>query len=375
MTMLAAKPADSPRTRVPDPAEVGRDLLKKEAPMLIAIVDDTPVNLIVMKSLVLRLGEHQCVTFDEPLPALDWCLQNSPDLIIVDYMMPGIDGLEFIRRCRNEERLRDQPILMVTAASEREVRYAALEAGATDFLIKPIDKYEFNPRVRNMLRLRASMSAVSRRADELDQEVKKAVEAIHAREHETVVRLARAAEFRDPETGSHIVRMAQYSELIARCLGMPDAEREMLLIAAPMHDVGKLGTPDHILLKNGRLTPEELLVMREHAMIGYEILKDSTSPVLRMAAQIAASHHEKFDGSGYPFGLAGEDIPLVGRIVAVADVFDALTSQRPYKPAWSLEHARDFLLQGSGSHFDPRCVDEFLGAWEEVLRIHSRNAD
>lgn len=343
--------------------------------MIIAIIDDTLVNLALMQSLVRRLGDHDCITFSDPLAGLTWCMNNTPDLIIVDYMMPGMDGLAFLKQCRAEERLKNQPILMVTAAAEREVRYAALDAGATDFLTKPIDKNEFNPRVRNMLRLQASLSAINRRADELDEAVKRAVQAVHNREHETVVRLARAAEFRDPETGAHIIRMAQYSVLIASKVGMSPAEQETLLMAAPMHDVGKLGTPDHILLKRGKLTPEELVVMRQHAQIGHEILKDSSSPVLKMAALIAVSHHEKFDGSGYPNGLAGAQIPLVGRIVAVADVFDALTSQRPYKPAWSLEHARNFLEQGRGAHFDPQCVDEFLGAWDEVLAIRARYQD
>jgi response regulator RpfG family c-di-GMP phosphodiesterase len=343
--------------------------------MIIAIIEDTPVNLVLMESLVRRLGDHECFTFSDPRQGLIWCMSHTPDLIIVDYMMPDMDGLDFIRRCRAEERLKDQPILMVTAAAEREVRYAALEAGATDFLIKPIDKNEFNPRVRNMLRLQASVAAINRRADELDIAVKHAVQEVHEREHETVIRLARAAEFRDPETGAHIVRMARYSALIARRVGMSQEDQDTLLMAAPMHDVGKLGTPDHILLKRGKLTPEELVIMRQHAQIGHEILKDSSSPVLKMAAQIAVSHHEKYDGSGYPNGLVGKQIPLVGRIVAVADVFDALTSQRSYKPAWPLEHARDFLQQGRGNHFDPQCIDEFLAAWDEVLAIRANYHD
>jgi response regulator RpfG family c-di-GMP phosphodiesterase len=343
--------------------------------MIIAIIEDTPVNLVLMQSLVLRLGNHECFTFADPCAGLSWCINTPPDLIIVDYMMPEMDGLEFMRRCRANEQLRELPILMVTAAAEREIRYAALEAGATDFLTKPIDKNEFNPRVRNMLRLQASMAALGRRANELDVAVRHAVQEVHEREHEMVVRLARAAEFRDPETGAHIVRMARYSVLIARQIGMPQAELDMLLMAAPMHDVGKLGTPDYILLKRGKLTPEELEIMRQHAQIGHEILKDSSSPVLKMAAQIAVSHHEKYDGSGYPNSLAGTNIPLVGRIVAVADVFDALTSQRPYKPAWPLEQARSFLEQGRGGHFDPRCVDEFLAAWDEVLAIRAHHQD
>ena len=190
-----------------------------------------------------------------------------------------------------------------------------------------------------------------------------------------MVRLARAAEFRDPETGAHINRMAYLSAMIARHLGLDGAAQEQLLSAAPMHDVGKLGTPDHILLKPGRLDPDELQIMRRHAVIGYEILKGSSSPVLQMAAQIALTHHEKYDGSGYPSGLIGDDIPLIGRIVAVADVFDALTSTRPYKPAWDLDRARQYLLDQQGRHFDPRCVSALLDHWDEVLAIRERFSD
>ncbi|MDP5240937.1 response regulator [Uliginosibacterium sp. 31-16] len=343
--------------------------------MIIALIEDTPVNLLIMQSLVKRLEAHDCSVFSDPELGLAWCLDNEPDLIIVDYMMPRLDGLEFIRRCRATPALRERPILMVTAAADKEVRYAALEAGATDFLTKPIDKHEFIPRVRNMLALRAAMAASTHRADELAIAVRQATEEIYQRERETIMRLARAAEFRDPETGAHILRMAHYSATIARHLGLPEETVSLLLSAAPMHDVGKLGTPDHILLKPGRLTPEEMAIMRQHAVIGYEILCNSSSPMLQIAAEIALSHHEKYDGSGYPAGKSGEDIPLMGRIVAVADVFDALTSDRPYKQAWTLEQACEYLRAGRGTHFDPVCVDLFLEHWEEVLDIHSRYQD
>lgn len=339
--------------------------------MLIAIIEDTPVNLLVMQSLVKRLGAHDCQIFSDAELGLAWCQDNAPDLIIVDYMMPCLDGLEFIRRCRSTPALQERPILMVTAAAERSVRYAALEAGASDFLTKPIDIHEFTPRVRNMLQLRAAMAATTHRADELAVAVRQATEEIQMRERETIMRLARAAEFRDPETGSHILRMAHYSAIIAQHLGLPDETVDLLLSAAPMHDVGKLGTPDHILLKPGRLTPDEMEIMRQHASIGYEILRNSCSPMLQMAAEIALSHHEKYDGTGYPQGKIGEDIPLTGRIVAVADVFDALTSARPYKEAWDLERAREHLLAGRGTHFDPVCVDMFLDNWNEILDIRS----
>ena len=343
--------------------------------MKVVIIEDTPINLVLMQSLVRRMGDHDCKVFSEPELGLEWCLAEPPDLIIVDYMMPVMDGVTFIRHCRGDERLRHRPILMVTAAAEPEVRYAALEAGATDFLTKPIDRHEFIPRVRNMLHLRAGMIAETLRADELAQEVRKATEEIYLRERETVMRLAKAAEFRDPETGLHILRMAHYSAEIAQQLGMPAAMVEQLLLAAPMHDVGKLATPDHILLKPGPLSAEELSVMRKHATIGHEILKNSSSPVLELAAEIALTHHERFDGKGYPAGIRGENIPISGRIVAVADVFDALTSVRPYKRAWGTDEARAYLEANSGSHFDPACIEAFLRAWKEVLEIKTKYLD
>ena len=205
--------------------------------------------------------------------------------------------------------------------------------------------------------------------------MRQAIADVTAREMELVTRLARAAEFRDPETGGHIMRMARYSALIARELGLAPEWQELLLKAAPMHDVGKLATPDHILLKPGRLDPDEMAIMRLHAKIGGHILAGSDSPLIRLAEEIARGHHEKYDGSGYPRGLAGEQIPVSARIVAVADVFDALTSERPYKPAWPLAQARQFLQQNKGSHFCPRCIDAFLGAWDEVLDIRSSLPD
>jgi response regulator RpfG family c-di-GMP phosphodiesterase len=226
-----------------------------------------------------------------------------------------------------------------------------------------------------MLALRHSHLLITSRAAMLAQEVAKATEVIYAREKETIVRLSRAAEYRDPETGSHILRMAHYSKLIAANMGMSPAFQNMLVHAAPMHDIGKLGTPDHILLKRGKLTPDEFEIMKTHSTTGHEILKGSASPVLQMAAVIALSHHEKFDGSGYPEGLAGEAIPIEGRIVAVADVFDALTSTRPYKKAWDLPEAVVLLQRSAGQHFDSRCVDAFLRDWQGVLAIRERFRD
>lgn len=345
--------------------------------MAIAIVDDTPINLTLIQALVRKLtpAGTEIVCFTSPLEGLQWCSDHEPDLVIVDYMMPDLNGIEFISAVRKLHSADVVPILMVTAAHEKEVRYQCLTAGANDFLTKPIDRHEFDPRVRTMLSLRESHKRLRNWNGDLQEAVVRKTAEIVARERETVTRLARAAEFRDPETGGHILRMAHYSLLIAEHLGLEREFCDRLLTAAPMHDIGKVGTPDNILLKPGRLTDEEMEVMRQHASIGHDILNGSSSPMIQMAAEIALTHHEKFDGSGYPNGLVGEAIPLAGRIVAVADVFDALTSARPYKPAWDLERSVNLLKEGRGSHFDPVCVDAFLARWEEALVIRERFQD
>ena len=341
----------------------------------VLIIDDSDINLTLIKALVLKLGECQPILFDNPLKAYEWCQTNIPDLVIVDYMMPDMDGHQFISAFRALEGRREIPVLMVTANDQKDVRYEALQGGANDFLTKPIDRIEFSARVRNMLSLRTGQKFLADRAQHLASLVDEQTQAIRQREKELIIRMSRAAEFRDPETGAHIQRMAHYSMIIARELGLDQGTQRLILEAAPMHDVGKIGIPDHILLKPGRLTPEEFDVMKKHAQLGYELLKDSGSEILRAGAEIAISHHEKFDGSGYPLGQKGEEIPLFGRIVAVADVFDALTSERPYKKAWPLEEASAFLRDGRGQHFDPRCVDAFLAAWDDALDIQRRFQD
>lgn len=341
----------------------------------VAIVDDSEINLTLLKALVSKLGDCEPLLFQESLKGLAWCVDQLPDLVIVDYMMPDFDGLQFIARFRAAPGCSEIPVLMITANDDKDVRYEALQIGATDFLTKPIDRIEFSVRVRNMLALSASRRQLADRAAWLAEEVRKATAAIHSREQELLFRMSRAAEFRDPETGAHIQRMAHYSHLIAGSLGLSTESQTLILQAAPMHDVGKIGIADVILLKPGKLTPEEFSVMKTHAEIGFELLKGSESVVLQAAASIAISHHEKFDGSGYPYGVAGEAIPLFGRIVAVADVFDALTSERPYKKAWDFERAIDFLRESSGQHFDPACVEAFLARQDDVVTIHTRFQD
>jgi putative two-component system response regulator len=338
----------------------------------ILIVDDTEINLILFSALIKKLDDCAPHSFSDSRLGLEWARQNDPDLVIVDYMMPDLDGLEFIRLLRDIPGRQSVPVLMITANDQKQIRYRALDIGANDFLTKPVDKIEFLARAKNMLTLNEARKNLADQASWLASEVRKATRQIIDRERETVIRLCKAAEYRDPETGAHILRMAHFSQLIARELGMSEEEQELLLEAAPMHDIGKVGIADKILLKPGRLDEAEFAVMKQHAQFGYELLKGSASRALQAGAEIARGHHEKFDGSGYPAGMRGTEIPIFSRIVAVADVFDALTSERPYKKAWPIEEAKDFIEKGAGSHFDPECVNAFFRVWPEVLQIRER---
>lgn len=340
----------------------------------ILIIDDQSTSRQILEELVSSLGKDIVTeSFADPLTALAWAHSNQPDLVLTDFKMPQMNGVEFTRRFR--ALYPDVPLVMVTSMEDREIRYQALEAGATDFLTKPVDHTECRARCRNLLTLRQQQLIIKDRARWLEERVTQATQEIITRERETLLRLAKAGEYRDEETGCHVLRMARFSSLIAERLGLSEEERHVIETAAPMHDIGKIGTPDNILLKPGKLDAEELVIMRTHARIGYEILKDSPSKYLQMGAVIAHGHHEKFDGSGYPDGLAGEAIPLPARIVAVADVFDALTSVRPYKHAWSIQDALQYLQAEQGRHFDPACVQAFLAQLDKVLHIRRQLQD
>ena len=341
----------------------------------VLLLDDNQVNLKWLEVLVQRLGNARSVSFLKATDALAYARKERVDLVVVDYLMPVMNGLEFIAAFRSLDDTESIPLLMITAQDEKGVRYSALEAGAYDFLPKPVDGAEFLARARNLLKLRDASLRLANHAARLSIEVDSATREIRERERETVMSLVKAAGYRDYETGAHILRLGHYARLIAQGLALSEQDQALILDASAMHDIGKVGIPDQILLKPGRLDDAELTIMRQHAKLGYELLKDSSSHLLQTGAAIALSHHEKFDGSGYPQGLKGEEIPLFGRIVAVADVFDALTTERPYKKPWPLEQAADYLRQQRGVHFDPQCVDVFLGAWPQVMAIHQKFAD
>jgi len=336
----------------------------------VLIVDDQPSARTMLRHVVEAIGPGvHAADFGNPVDALRWSDGHTPDLVLLDYRMPEMDGLEFARRFRRSLSRRDVPIVLISVVGDEPVRQAALEAGVIDFLVKPVRPRELRTRCKNLLQLRQQGESVKERARSLEQRVLEGVHEIEQRERETLQRLAKAIEYRDLGTGFHLLRMSHYVELLAESAGMSDDEIRILISAAPLHDIGKIGIPDAVLLKRGSLDDSEFAVMRQHPLIGYEILRDSQSRFVQMGALIALRHHERWDGSGYPDGLAGTDIPLPARIIAVADVFDALTSERPYKRAWTADEAFDYLRASSGTLFDPSLVDAMLDNQPRILEI------
>lgn len=342
----------------------------------IIVVDDQSTGRAILEQVVRGLDERVLVEgFARPVDAVVWATRHVADLVLVDYMMPDMDGIELVRRLRALPGYEHVPIVMVTVHDDRKVRYAALDAGITDFLTKPVDSRECLARCRNLLTLRRQHLVLEDRRRLLEHMVEDATREVREREKETLLRLARAGEFRDEETGYHLIRMSRYSRLVANAVGLDRDEAETVELAAPLHDIGKIGIPDQILLKPAKLDAAEWQVMRRHPVIGHEILKGSASKYVRMGALIALGHHEKYDGSGYPNGLVGDHIPLCARIVAVADVYDALTSVRPYKAAWNTEEALQYVSSQAGKHFDARLVDAFIGVKREVVQVQNEWRD
>jgi putative two-component system response regulator len=347
----------------------------------ILVVDDEAPNRQLIEAMLEPLG-YTVYLAASGQEAIEKAPQVHPDLVLLDIMMPGMNGFEVARILKANSGPPYLPIVMVTALTRVDDRVKALEAGADDFLIKPVDKTELRTRVQSLLKVKAYHDHMQDYQKKLEEDVaKKTGQLRHAFRQaktaslETIHRLSRAAEYKDENTGAHVQRMSRYAAVIACRLGLSHNAVENILYAAPMHDVGKIGIPDYILLKPGKLDPDEWQLMQEHTLIGGEILGGSRSGFVQLGELIALTHHESWDGGGYPHGMAGNEIPMAGRITAIADVFDALTSKRPYKEAVPVDESMDIIRQGRGTLFDPQVVDVFFDAFREILDIREAHQD
>ena len=336
----------------------------------ILVVDDEDCNVVLLERMLARDGYADVAGERNSARALDLCREHSFDLVLLDLHMPAPDGFEFLRLLGEEQRHGSPAVLVLTADTTENAKRRALSMGASDFVTKPFDAVEVLLRVRNLLHARSLHQRLEEQNLDLERRVATRTQQLAASRAETIRRLSRAVEYRDPETGDHIERMSGYCALLAERMGL---DSETVLIASPMHDVGKIAVPDRILLKPGPLTAQERLDMERHAQVGYELLTGSDSDLLELAATIAWTHHERFGGGGYPRALAGEAIPLVGRIAGVADVFDALTSDRVYRSAVSVDEAVALMRIERGSHFDPDVLDAFVDSLDEVMAIRERS--
>jgi len=338
----------------------------------ILIIDDEQVNLKLLDKMLLTQGYSDLILIDDPLEVINSYQSKRPDLILLDINMPQLDGYGVMEQLKTLNDPLLPPIIILTAQHGRDHLLKALRAGARDFITKPFDQNELFMRVRNLLEAHLAHKLIFDQKSVLEEMVQRRTDEIQNTRLQIVQRLGMAAEYRDEETGNHILRMSHISELLARSVGWDEASCELILLASPMHDIGKIGIPDKILLKPGKFEADEWEVMKSHAEIGGKLLEGDDSDLMRLAKDIALTHHEKWDGSGYPHGLVGKDIPQAGRIAALADVFDALTSERPYKKAWSVEEAVDLIKEQSGLHFDPELVDTFIKQLPNILKIRER---
>ena len=383
--------------KIPAPATGAKSVSTITRMAKIMIVDDEPVNVKVARKYLEMAGYVNFITTHDPAHAMELIRHEQPDLVLLDVMMPNISGLEILSKVRSNLKTASMPVVLFTASTDQAIKNEALHLGATDFLSKPVDPIELTARVRNALALKAHSDRLEQDARRLEQEVRQRTAELAANRLEVIHCLARAAECRDNETGRHVIRVGCYVGIIARALGLDPHVVELMEHATPLHDVGKIGVPDSILLKAGKLTPDEMQIMqdhtqrgarifqvfssdewvkvKEHVEIGSRILGGNQSPLLRMAARIAITHHERWDGTGYPLALSGESIPLEGRITAVADVFDALSSKRPYKPAFTLTKCFEIMELERGKHFDPKVLDAFMGAKDEIVEVQIRYSD
>ena len=333
----------------------------------VLVVDDVPENIDVLNG-ILRAGYKVKVALNGA-KALDIAASETPpDLILLDIMMPEMDGYEVCRRLKADYTTRKIPVIFVTAKGEIEDETKGFELGAVDYITKPVSPPIVQARVRTQLALYDQNRM-------LEEKVRQRTAELNETRLQIIQRLGRAAEYKDNETGMHVIRMSHYSKRLGLAAGMDEEDAELLLNASPMHDIGKIGIPDRILQKRSALNEDEWAIMKQHPVFGAEILGEHASELLEMARVIAVTHHEKWDGSGYPNGLEGERIPFVGRVVAIADVFDALTTARPYKKAWTVEETLEWIRRQRGSNFDPVLVDRFVGIMPEVLEIKARYAE
>ncbi len=339
--------------------------------MNVLIVDDQPSQRTMFRHLLEDISPEIKVTdFGDPVEALLWSQSAHPDLLLLDYRMPKLDGLEFARRFRRPLTHRDVPIMLITVVGDEPVRNAALDAGVIDFLVKPIKPRELRARCRNLLELRQQQQSLKSRTRVLERQLLSSMHELEEREREILLRLARATKHRTGTSARHAERMARYAGLIAEALGMPDEEVRLIELAAPLADIGKIAVSDAILLKPGPLDAAEYEAVKRHPTLAHGILRDSRSRFVQAGASIALHYQERWDGSGYPQGLKGTQIPIAARVVAVADVLDALTSPRPYRQAWTIDAALEHLRQQAGLLFDPQAVKAVLDRREKIQEIH-----
>jgi len=333
----------------------------------ILVVDDAPQNIDVLTGILSDTYQIKAAINGEKALKIVFS-ETPPDLILLDIMMPGMDGYEVCTQLKADPRTKGIPVIFVTAKGDVQNEALGFELGAVDYITKPVSPPIVLARVHAQL-------ALYDQSRELERKVKLRTAELNQSRQEIIRRLGRAAEFKDNETGMHVIRMSHYSRVIARAIGMDDTQADLLLNAAPMHDIGKIGIPDNVLLKPGKLDADEWEMMKKHPDFGANIIGEHESELLKMALIVARTHHEKWNGTGYPNGLAGEDIPLVGRIVAIADVFDSLTTERPYKQAWPVEKAVNLIKEEAGEHFDPKLVEAFMQHLPEILGLKEKYAE
>ncbi len=341
----------------------------------ILIVDDQASNVMLLQQILSQAGYTNIISTQNPLEVLDLYKKHKPELVLLDLNMPNLDGFGVMAQLKEVEADSYIPVLVLTAVDQPTIRHRALSAGARDFLGKPLDVSEVVCRIRNMLEVRILHNRHRNLNQILEEKVRQRTRELEETRQEVIHRLGRAGEYRDNETGNHVIRMSQFSYLLAKQIGLPKKQCNLILNASPMHDIGKIGIPDKILLKPGKLDAEEWEIMKTHVTKGTEILSGNDSSLMVTARNIAQHHHEKWDGSGYPEGLKGENISIEGRIVAICDVFDALTSERPYKKAWDLNEAVDWMKDQSGRHFQPEFLAAFLETLTEVKKVRGEFAD